>query len=198
MHVAVVGRDRDRAAIALHGIAVRGDDLAALVEREMAVAGVAFTLRGLNREIALAVDRDVEGRVGGVEAAFRQVAHHAGILHEAQRLRAGLPFGGRNLGDIFLEGRFLPLIGGGRHIGQIVRDHVHRAIGRDLVRQADEERIIHWGPSEPFWSFTGQEVCSRRASRNAADLLAFSRAAADALRSMPGKKFRAGLFRRPI
>ena len=39
--LAVIGGDGDGAAVALHGIAVGGDDLAVLVKAEMTVAGVA-------------------------------------------------------------------------------------------------------------------------------------------------------------
>ena len=49
MNVAVIGRDGDCTAIALHRIAVAGHDLAVAVEREMSVARVALAVRASAR-----------------------------------------------------------------------------------------------------------------------------------------------------
>ena len=139
MDVAVIGRDGDGAAVALHLIALAGHQIAVGVEREMAVAGVARAGRGLDREIALAGDGDIIRRAGLFDIALADVAHHAGIFHEADALRTGLALGGAHLGDVFLELRGFALETGRGDVREIVRDHVHRPISGELLRKTNKK-----------------------------------------------------------
>ena len=161
------------AAFAHHRIAVAGDEAPRIVELEMAVAGVAVATGGLHHEIALAVDRQIEGRVGGFDAALVQIAHHALVLHEADRLRyrfairraARVVITSSNFTDFALER-------GRGDVREIVRDHVHRPVGRNLVRQRNEQRIVH-GLQILSGPVPGKLGCSRCASGQSRGLLCF-------------------------
>ncbi len=146
MDLAVVGRDGDRAAVALHRIAVGGDELAGLVEAEMAVAGVAFAVRRLHHEETLAVDREIERAHWWCRDGPRK--GRAPTPVSCTKLRRWAPLwpsaGGTVTTYSWKVGSSRWKAGGG-DVGEVVRDHIHRAIGRDLMRQTDEQRIIHHG-----------------------------------------------------
>ncbi len=55
------------------------------------------------------------------------------------------------------------------------------------MRQAFEQRIIHRGPLEPFWSFACPIWCSRRATRKTAAFLVFPPGARRGRPQLPGK-----------
>ena len=139
MHILVVGGDGDGAAIALQRIAVAGHDLAVGVQGEMAVAGIAHARGVCTAKKPLPLMRQVVGRAGILDIALAEVADDAGILDEADRLRAALALGRRDLGDIFFEFCGFALEAGRRDVGEIVRDHVHRPIGRQLLRKTNEK-----------------------------------------------------------
>ena len=106
----------------------------------MAVAGVAHRpAASAPRNKPLPLMAKSSGAPVVVDIALAEIAHDAGILDEADRLRAVLAFGGPHLRDIFLELRRLALEAGRRDVGEIVRDHVHRAIGRELLRKTNEK-----------------------------------------------------------
>ncbi len=139
LDILVVRRNGDGAAVALQRIAFAGHDLAVGVKGEVTVAGIAHAIGRLHREKAFAVDGQVERRAGGFNAALADIAGDTGILDEADRLLAGLAFGGRDMGDVFFEFGGFALEAGRRDVGEIVRDHVHRTIGRQLLRKTNEK-----------------------------------------------------------
>src|SRR5580704_16700324 len=82
--VVVGGLERDRAAVAEHLVAFAGDELAGGVGRERAVAGIALAARRLHRQIALAVERDVERIAGVLDGARAEIDPGGAILHDAK------------------------------------------------------------------------------------------------------------------
>src|SRR5215831_1717077 len=117
----------------------------------MPIARVALAIRRLDDEIALAMDGEIERRVRILEAAFAEVTDDTAVGDEAERLHADLALGRAHAFDEFVERRRLALVSGRRDVREIVRDQVHRAIGRDLVRKTYEQRVFHRGLWDPFW-----------------------------------------------
>src|SRR5580698_9210477 len=142
--VVVGGLECDRAAVAEHLVAFAGDELAGGIGRERAVSGIALAARRLHRQIALAVDRDVERIAGALDGAGAEIDPGGAILHEADfAVAAGEFLVGGARHQIFAERRLVGLEAGGVDIGDVVGDDVELMTERHLPRQADEKGVLH-------------------------------------------------------
>ena len=134
----------DRPGSAEHLIAALGDELAGGVDGERAGAGVAHPARRLHRDIALAVDGDVERVAGAFERARGKIDPGGAILDERDALVLAAEFAVFGAGhQIFGERGVVGLVAGGVDVGDVVGDDVELATERHLARQADEKGILH-------------------------------------------------------
>src|SRR6185312_16543332 len=125
-------------------IAGGGDELADIVELKIAVAGVALAARGLHRDEAAAVDRDIERGVGLVQPAFGEVAEGPAILHIGRAAIGALEIVFmRARGQIFLEQHVVGLEAVAVDVREVVGNHVEMTLECRLSRKSDEKRILH-------------------------------------------------------
>ena len=189
-HVRRVRRDVDvrrrgaraggRGVHAGHVVAVLRDEHALVVAREVARAGVVDARRGgrvrrrvgeardrvRDAEPALALDRDVEGVAGGLEAAGahhvvdRAQAHAEADLRRVGAARAGGRRGARTdrLGEGVAERRASALVADGVDVGEVVR----RDVEQHLVRlEAGDGRVhaAHHLRITPSWGCGRTRPC---------------------------------------
>ena len=141
---AFLGADGDRAALPQDDMAVARDELAAGVDLEGTVAGVALARRGLHGEECVAPDRGVERIARRLDRSAAQVERRPGVDHVGQLLigtRKGVGACSRH--QIFAEARVARLESVRRDVRHVVGDHVELTAERRLTRQADEKRVLH-------------------------------------------------------
>ena len=120
--IAVAQGNGDRlAGVVEHLVAAEGDQRAFGVELEVAVAGVAKAAVGLDHQVSLAADRQVQWVHGWRDLALQGVTHDAVVEHERGPLAVA------DVGQILLEEYPLAAVGGGLGVGDVIGDDVHLA-----------------------------------------------------------------------
>lgn len=152
---------------ALHERAVCGDQLAAGVEREPAVAGVQGLAARADDEEAVARDHEVGRHTGGLRRPGGEVRADAGDLHPETDLGGVLTADGllrhhrvaHELRERILELHGRGLEAGGVDVGDVVAGDVEHGLVRTQTRDTCEQRAEH---GDAFLEGTGQD-CERGA-----------------------------------
>ncbi len=103
----------------------------------MPVARVEVAFRPLYRQVAVALEGDVE-RVGCASYGTRPR-----IAEDSNLLREGDPVPAARMGNEFPEHKSLALVGAGRHVGDIVGDDRHLVLDHQLSGQRHGLCCLH-------------------------------------------------------
>ena len=121
---------------------VLGDQLSRLVQPEMAVAGVAFAVLGLDDEIPGAADGHIQRVAGLLQGTGGGVAHGGDVAHEGDGL-SGNAVATLAARQVFDEHHLLGLEPRGVHVGQVVGDNVQVPAKGTLPGERNKRCIFH-------------------------------------------------------